>query len=232
MSQQVNLLAPIFRKQRALLSARFALLVCAAVAGVAVLLQLVLAWQVGSLSREQAQLVARRDAATQQLAQLAEQMRGGGRSQALVAERDALRAQVEEKRRSLAALSRSELGNTTGFSPQLIGLARQRLSGLWLTGVKLNGGGRQLELAGMTLDEALVPRYLGLLGNEPVFRGTRFNFAQLNRDATADDGRAPLRFELRSLDSSLAAAAATPTPAEAAPPAAAAPPAPAPGGPS
>lgn len=202
MNQQVNLLSPIFRKQQTLLSGRLALVVVGL--GIAVLgvVHGLTVWQVGSLAREQAQLEVRRDTATEQLNQLAEQMKGGGKSQHLVEERDRLRTELEHKKQSLAALSRSELGNTTGFSPQFIGLARQRLSGLWLTGIKLAGGGRQLELRGITLDEALLPLYLNLLGNEPVFRGTRFGHTQMQRvggEAGSDD-TGPLRFELHSMD--------------------------------
>lgn len=202
MSQQVNLLAPIFRKQQTLLSGRLALLVCALVVAVLGVLHAVTVWQVAGLAREQQRLEARRDQATGQLNQLAEQMKGGGKSQPLVEERDRLKAELLKKREALAALSRSELGNTTGFSPQLIGFARQRLNGLWLTGIKLSGGGRSIELRGMALAEGLLPRYLTLLGSEPIFRGTRFGHAALNRDADGAGGR--LRFELRSHDPGIA----------------------------
>ena len=101
-------------------------------------------------------------------------------------------ADFKRKSEALAALSRSELGNTTGFSPQFIGLARQRLAGLWLTHIALGGPG--LELRGITLSEELLPRYLDMLGHEPVFQGTRFGEAHLTRSADP----AGLSFELRS----------------------------------
>lgn len=205
MNQQVNLLAPIFRKQPTVLSARLALLLCGLLVAVLGVLQLVSAWQTTALANEQARLEARRDSATEHLNQLAEQIKGGGgKSQALVAERDRLAAEVNEKRQSMAALSRSELGNTTGFSPQFIGFARQRLSGLWLTGIRLTVGGREMELNGIVLDEALLPRYLDLLGTESIFRGIRFGHAELKRNQ--GDGQAKMQFTLRSQNPEVAKA--------------------------
>ncbi len=197
MNQQVNLLAPIFRRQPTVLSARLALLLCGLLVALLGVVQLVSAWQATTLTHEQARLEARRDGATDQLNQLAEQIRGGGgKSQQLVAERDRLAAEANEKRQSMAALSRSELGNTTGFSPQFIGFARQRLPGLWLTGIRLTVGGREMELQGVTLDEGLLPHYLDLLGTESVFRGSRFGHAELKRNQ--GDGQAKMQFTLRS----------------------------------
>lgn len=197
MNQQVNLLAPIFRKQQTILSGRFAVLLCAVIVAVLGVLQVISIWQVASLEREQTRLEERRTSATQQLNQLAEQIKAGGKSQELVAERDQLATELGHKRHALAALSRSELGNTTGFSPQFMGLARQRLPGLWLTRIDLSTGGRRLELHGVTLSEDLLPRYLALLGSEPIFKGTRFGHAQLTRP---DELEREIQFELRSQD--------------------------------
>lgn len=202
MNQQVNLLAPIFRKRQTVLSGRLAVLLCAVIVAVLGVLQVISVWQVSSLEREQTRLEVRRTSATQQLNQLAEQIKAGGKSQELVAERDLLASELAHKRNALAALSRSELGNTTGFSPQFMGLARQRLSGLWLTRIDLASGGRRLELQGITLSEDLLPRYLALLGTEQIFKGIRFGHAQLSRP---DDSEREIQFELRSQEPSLPA---------------------------
>lgn len=195
MNQQVNLLAPMFRKQPTLFSARLSLILCALVIGVLGVIYLGTVWRAGLLAREQVRLEARRDTVVRQLDELAAQLKGGGKSQELTAERDRLATERERKAHALAALSRRELGNTTGFSPQFIGLARQRVGGLWLTRIELTAGGQQMELRGMTRSEELIPRYLRKLGGEAVFAGTQFEHAVLQR------GEAPgsdLSFELRT----------------------------------
>lgn len=199
MNQQINLLAPIFRKRQTLLSARLAMLLCVMVVAVLGVLHLTTVWQVAALSSEQADLRQRRDSDTARLNELAAQLSGEARSQELISERDRLAEEVESKSQALAALSRSELGNTLGFSPHFIGLARQRLNGLWLTRISLKKGGRSLELNGVTLSEQLLPRYLQLLGDEPVFNGTQFAHAFLARNAKGLDA-SQLRFELHSVD--------------------------------
>lgn len=195
MNQQVNLLAPMFRKQPTLFSARVSLMLCVLVIGVLGLIYLTSAWRAGALGREQVQLEARRDSVTRQLNELAAQIQGSGKSQELTAERDRLAAERAKKAHALSALSRRELGNTTGFSPQFIGLARQLVGGLWLTRIELSSGGQQMELRGVTRSEELIPPYLRKLGSEPIFAGTQFGHAVLQRgDATGAD----LNFELRT----------------------------------
>jgi cell division protein FtsB len=195
MRQQVNLLAPIFRKQRTLFSARISLAACAAVVLVLGVVYAVLAWRGAWLAGEQARLERARDAATQQLAELSAPYQGRGKNEALDAELVALTNERDRKAQAASALSRSELVNTRGFSPQFLGLARQRLNGLWLTRVEVSGAGSQMALDGVTLSEELLPRYLKKLGTEEVFAGAEFGHARLIRPNP--DGN-QIRFELRT----------------------------------
>ena len=195
MKQQVNLLAPMFRKQRALFGARITLGILGLVAGVLALIYLATAWRGVALASEQQQLEARRTTVTKQLDELSAQIKGGGKNAELVAELTQLQTERKRKLSALEALSRRELGNTAGFSPQFIGLARQRIGGLWLTRIELTNGGQQMALQGITRSEELVPRYLKLLGAEPVFSGTEFEHAALQREGEA---QAQMKFELRT----------------------------------
>ncbi|WP_371324854.1 PilN domain-containing protein [Dechloromonas sp. ZY10] len=53
-------------------------------------------------------------------------------------------------------------------------LARVNVEGMWLTGLAIMDGGRDLEIRGRVLDQSLLPAYLRRLENEPAFRGRRF----------------------------------------------------------
>ena len=195
MRQQVNLLAPMFRKQRALFSARVTLLICAIVALALGLIYAATAWRGAALASEQVRLENQRETITRRLNELAGQFQGRGRNQSLDTERTALTQERDRKAQALEALSRRELGNTVGFSPQFLGLARQRLNGLWLTRIEVSASGAHMTLGGVTLAEELIPRYLRKLGGEEVFAGTEFGHAQLQR---ANEGGNQIRFELRT----------------------------------
>jgi cell division protein FtsB len=195
MRQQVNLLAPMFRKQRALFSAQVTLLIGVIVTVALALIYAATAWRGAALAGEQARLENQRDTITRRLNELATQFQGRGKNQSLDTERTALTQERDRKTQALEALSRRELGNTVGFSPHFLGLARQRLNGLWLTRVEVSASGAHMTLGGVTLAEELIPRYLRKLGGEEIFVGTEFGHAQLQR---ANEGGNQLRFELRT----------------------------------
>lgn len=196
MRQQVNLLAPMFRKQPTLFSARVTLVIGALVVAMLGLIYGATAWRGAMLAGEQARLEKQRDLATRRLNDLAAQLQGRGRNESLAAELTALTQERDRKAQAMTALSRSELANTTGFSPQFMGLARQRLNGLWLTHIEVSASGRQIALDGVTLSEELIPKYLKKLGAEAVFAGTEFGHARLQR-VHADGNQ--IQFQLRTL---------------------------------
>ena len=178
MRQQVNLLAPMYRKQRALFSSRVSIGICLLVTACFALIYLGTVWRGSALASEQVRLAAQRDTATRRVNELATQLQG--------------KADPALEAQALAALSNREVATTAGFSPQFIGLARQRLNGLWLTRIELSGA--HVTLQGVALSEELIPRYLRRLGAEEVFAGTAFQQARLER---AGEGGG-LRFELRT----------------------------------
>lgn len=191
MRQQVNLLAPMYRKQRALFSARVSIGICLLVTACLALIYLATVWRGSALASEHNRLTATRDTATRRVNELATQLQGKA-DPALEAEIAALTAERDRKAQALAALSNREVATTAGFSPQFIGLARQRLSGLWLTHIELSGA--SVALQGVALSEELIPRYVRRLGGEQVFAGTAFQQARLERAGEGNE----LRFELRT----------------------------------
>ena len=193
MRQQVNLLAPMYRKQRALFSSRVSIGICLLVAVALALIYSVTIWRGTIVASELARLTATRDTATRRVNDLAAQMQGKQVDPAVEAELAGLTQERDRKAQALSALSLREAGGgATGFSPQLIGLARQRLNGLWLTRIELSGA--QMALKGVALSEELIPRYLRRLGAENVFAGTAFQQARLERAAEGTE----LYFELRT----------------------------------
>ena len=192
MKQQVNLLAPMYRKQRALFSARVSIGICLLVSVALTLIYFITVWRASVIGNEYNRLVATRDTATRRVNDLAAQLQGKTGDPAAEAEVEALTTERDRKAQALAALALREADSTVGFSPQFIGLARQRLNGLWLTRIELSGS--QLALHGVALSEELIPRYLRRLGAEGVFAGTAFQQARLERATDGDE----LRFELRT----------------------------------
>lgn len=192
MKQQVNLLAPMYRKQRALFSARVSIGICLLVSVALTLIYFITVWRASVVANEYNRLVATRDTATRRVNELAAQLQGKTGDPAAEAEVEALATERERKAQALATLALREADSTVGFSPQFIGLARQRINGLWLTKIEMSGS--ELALQGVALSEELIPRYLRRLGSESVFAGTAFQEARLERSAEGSD----LRFELRT----------------------------------
>ena len=60
------------------------------------------------------------------------------------------------------------------FADYLRGLARQSMTGLWITGFAWDAASDGIEIRGRTTDPALLPEYIGRLNREPAFRGQAF----------------------------------------------------------
>lgn len=191
--QQINLYQPMFRKERKLFSA-FALLQI----GLACLLLMVL---IGVYFQIQLQ---RLQASEQSLANQHQYLEGtlGNLKQnagdpALVAlDRQIadLESRLQDRDSLLAGMTRlaSDRG---GFAPYLLALSQQRVQGLWLTGIHLGTGGRDVRLSGMALEAGLIPRYLERLPEHPRLQHLDFSQVQINR---RNDGTRGLDFSLQT----------------------------------
>ena len=114
---------------------------------------------------------------------------------ALVERLRSLEQESTDKGRVLDALSGKTLGNTGGFSRQLAALGRRHPDGLWLQGLRIADGGREVTIRGRAVSASLVPRFLGALQLEPAFAGVPFERFEMKdpRDASG-----PLSFALES----------------------------------
>ena len=81
----------------------------------------------------------------------------------------------------MQALSGRQFGNAKGFAEQFVGLSRQHVAGVWLTGLYIHAGGTKLNLNGSTYSPESVPKYLQNLSQEAGFRGLEFQTFLMER---------------------------------------------------
>jgi hypothetical protein len=130
-------------------------------------------------------------AAREQLATLGKQLADRKPDPRLAEDIEAQR-RMHALRGEVLSVLRAGLGaDAASFADHLRGLARQTVSGMWLTGFSLSASGG-VEIRGRTLDPALLPEYIRRLNREQVFQGR--SFAAFNLDAgkiEASAGDAP-----------------------------------------
>ncbi|MCP9338621.1 PilN domain-containing protein [Stutzerimonas xanthomarina] len=92
-------------------------------------------------------------------------------------------AENRELQRLADHLKTLDAQRSSGFSGLLQGLAdRHPPQGLWLTRIRLQAGGDELALQGLTHDQELLPLYLQSLGQSSAFSGREFARFDLQRD--------------------------------------------------
>lgn len=193
--QQINLFTEAFRPQKVYLSLLQMVLALAA----CVLLLIALSiWlnvrldgalqQVNSASAKTAHMQTKVDELAAQAALLKQ-------DDSLVTANKRLVTQIEARETMLRTLDSLALRDDAGFSPFLIGLARQRMEGLSLSRITLASSGASMVLEGETKRAANVPAYLAKLRDESIFVGRNFTMFDIESDA---DGGAAIRFSLQS----------------------------------
>lgn len=186
MSQQINLFNPVFLKQKKVFSSvamaqALGVLLVGALAMVAYGKQ-----HVGALEKElqavNAQLV--RKQARQALVNTEFAPRQPRKE--LEAEVVAAEAQLRALQAVSGVLERGELGNTTGFSEYYKALARQHVSGLWLTGVSVAGA--DIGIRGRAMESSMIPGYINRLTRESVMQGKSFASLQIAQGESKGEG--------------------------------------------
>jgi hypothetical protein len=93
-------------------------------------------------------------------------------------------AENRELQRLADHLKTLDAQRSNGFAALLQGLAdRHPPQGLWLTRIRLQAGGDDMALQGLTQDQELLPLYLQSLGQSSAFSGRDFARFDLQRDA-------------------------------------------------
>jgi Tfp pilus assembly protein PilN len=80
-------------------------------------------------------------------------------------------AQLKARKDIQTALQRGDLGSSQGFSEFMRAFARQTVSGVWLTGLKLENGGHDITLTGRALNAEAVATLVRQLRAEPALKG-------------------------------------------------------------
>jgi len=186
MSQQINLFNPIFLKQKKYFSVATMLQML----GLIVLGSIVFygyAWyQVQQMDKQTQEMTRRYEAEQKRLLNYADKFSPQRSNQMLSDELKMLEAQAVAQGNVLELLNSGAIGNTRGYSEYLRAFARQSVSGLWLTGFELRGGGAQISLQGAVTNPQLLPTYIRRMNKEAVMRGKSFSALQMKRPATAD----------------------------------------------
>lgn len=181
--QQINLFNPAFQPQKQILSsATIALAVGAVIAGVAILAAIG-KMETAELQQQAASGAARLEQRQARLAAANREFVPRQKDATLDAQIADASTQLAAMRHISGALSRGELGDTSGFAGYFKALARQSAQGLWLTGVTVGAGGTQIGIKGRTVDPAMVPGYLNRLTHEPLMQGKSFASLQIGEAA-------------------------------------------------
>lgn len=182
MSQQINLYQPIFRKQEKKFSTMAMLQAVGLVLIGIVIMYSYSWWQVGTLRNELKRAEQSQTAATKRFAEVSEKF-GKRTGQTLEDEIARTERELVAKQKIQEILQRGVFSNTRGFSDYFVSLARQHISGVWLTGFDITGAGEQMTLAGRSTNPELVPRYMQRLSTEKTLTGIEFRVFQMNRPA-------------------------------------------------
>ncbi|WP_297528104.1 PilN domain-containing protein [Thiohalobacter sp.] len=186
MQQQVNLYQPVFRREQHLLSGRTLMQILALAVLALGLWAVAASFQATRAAHSAATLAQAYERQAAGLARLVDP-EARARLAGLDREIERLERQLAEGKRLLTAIDTLVVPGQGGFSPRLEALARHRLPGLWLTGIRLQSGGGT-RLSGMTLDPRLVPRYLELLNQDPRLAASPLSQVRMNR--AGEDPRA------------------------------------------
>ncbi len=181
MMQQVNLYQESFRREKSWLNARGILIISGALVGFLLLLYGQAFFSTWFQGRSVADLVLRKAEQEQRLKELKAQVPGPAKGQVLAREIEALTKEVRVRERLYEVIVPGTGGNIEGFSSHLVGLARQRIHGVWLQKIRINEGGDNLMLVGRTLRPDGVPDLLEKLRSEPAFMGRDFRRLLLER---------------------------------------------------
>lgn len=184
MSQQINLLNPIFRKQRFSFTSATAMLYGVAIAAALTALAAVyedyrlraLQAQARTIEGTLKQVRAQHDKLTAEQAARKPDPQFAIR----IAQLD---TRLKNRQEIIEALQGGVVGATDGFSEYMRVLSRQSINGLWLTGFDIMAGGSELTLSGRALSADLVPAYLKRLNQEKPLQGRQFATMRIDQSA-------------------------------------------------
>lgn len=210
MTQQINLFNPIFLKQKKV----FTSLAMAQALGLLLVGTLAVAFygrqNIAVLQTQAGAGAAKLVQKQAALARVNTEFAPRQKSREVEAQLAQAEAELKALRDVSEVLQRGELGNTSGYSEYFKALARQNVSGLWLTGVSIAGAGAEIGVQGRALEPTLVPDYIGRLTREQIMQGKTFgslHISQPQLKKAGSDSTEAAPFVEFNLQSSMAEAA-------------------------
>jgi hypothetical protein len=211
MSQQINLYNPRFEKQKRYLTAPALVVVLGAALFGSLAFAVAARSRVTTLENEAAEVSRRLQSAETRKQSLLAALVPRTKDPSVAAQL----AQVEKENRALHGvaniLEQNRVGAAHGYSAYFQALARGRVSGLWLTGVQIDGPQADIGLRGRALQAELLPGYLNGLARQPVLQGKAFGHVEIGRPA-APGAQAPSTLAVPTVAPAATAAAPAPPP--------------------
>ena len=179
MSQQINLLNPLLKKQRDFLSLLNMLQALGFIIIGSLLFYGYAFYTANQLTKQYEENVQRYNAEQASLALFAKEFSPQRSNEMLQAEVSRLEKELDAKKELGEALKSSAGGGTAGFSEYMRAFSRQIVQGLWLTGFKVGGDGMEISLSGRVLAPELLPTYIQRLGKEKIMQGKTFSTLEI-----------------------------------------------------
>ena len=181
MIQQINLYQAPYRENQQLFPAK--MLLQGTVVFVSILLAMAAlhGWQILRLQHQVVYLERQYSFLNIQSSDLQQKLTQGHADAALAEQVQKMETKLNSQQQLQSLLNNDLFNSGQGYSRYLIALARQHITGLWLTGIVLTGAGRDIALRGQATQAGLVPRYLENLSRETLLQGLEFQVFQVNR---------------------------------------------------
>lgn len=165
MNQQVNLFLPEFRPQNNWLTGIRVLQVSAVVLLIIIATMVSNFVQRSGLRAELASVTAQLGQLTNSVNELQQEAARRGGDPELAGELEQREQRLAESRELLNFLRDTNLGNIEGFSEHIKDLSRASFDGLWLTQFNMTEGGESVYIKGLAYQSAMVPNFIGRLGD-------------------------------------------------------------------
>lgn len=176
MNQQINLYLSEFKVKRDQLTALVMLQLLVGVVAVLVLLSAYNAFTGWQLNGELADLRVTLVEESKKTSELDEVLARRSENTELADRLQQAEVRLDSRRQIRDFLSETKLGNVIGFSEYFKDLSRASIDGLSITDFSFSEGGAVVSIAGLVIDSAMVPRYVGNIeGGSSPLRTQHFN---------------------------------------------------------
>jgi len=202
MSQQINLLNPLLKRQRDYFSLKN-MLQALGLIGLGSMLFYGYAYYEASQQTKQFDENARRYEVEQsRMANFAKEFSPQQNNEVLKAEISKLEKELKEQKELIDGLKSSTGATTIGFSEYMRAFSRQIVQGLWLKNFEISGDGSKMSLSGSVLSPESLPVYIQRLGKEKVMHGKTFSTLLIEagsaKGASVDSPASYVEFKLLS----------------------------------